>query len=73
MVHVVVTDDGPGIPAEDQARVFDRFVRGRDATGHGGGAGLGLAIVSVIVAAHRGHVSLRSQPGHTEFELALPR
>ena len=54
-----VADDGPGIPAADRERVFDRFTRldwdrGRDS----GGAGLGLAIVRELVAAHGGTVSL---------------
>lgn len=56
---LTVTDDGPGIPAADRDRVFDRFTRldqarGRDA----GGAGLGLAIVRELVAAHGGTVEL---------------
>ncbi|HEV7655403.1 MAG TPA: HAMP domain-containing sensor histidine kinase [Mycobacteriales bacterium] len=56
---LTVTDDGPGIPAADRERVFDRFTRldsdrGRDS----GGAGLGLAIVRELVTAHGGNVSL---------------
>ena len=60
-----VTDDGPGIPAEDRERVFDRFTRidsgrGRDS----GGAGLGLAIVRELVRAHGGTVTLEdAEPG----------
>jgi signal transduction histidine kinase len=60
-----VTDDGPGVPAEDRERVFDRFTRldpgrGRDA----GGAGLGLAIVRELVRAHGGTVALEdAEPG----------
>jgi signal transduction histidine kinase len=54
-----IADDGPGIPREQWARVFDRFVRldasrARDA----GGSGLGLAIVAEIVAAHHGAVQI---------------
>ncbi|MCV7433844.1 HAMP domain-containing sensor histidine kinase [Mycolicibacterium bacteremicum] len=61
---LTVGDDGPGIPAGDRRRVFDRFVRldegrSRDA----GGTGLGLAIVAEIVAAHRGRVSIADRPG----------
>ena len=53
-----MADDGPGIPAADRDRVFDRFTRldwdrGRDS----GGAGLGLAIVRELVAAHGGSVT----------------
>ena len=61
---LVVGDDGPGVPTEDRARVFDRFVRlDADRSRHSGGAGLGLAIVAEIVAAHRGTVRLDERPG----------
>ncbi|MQA24786.1 MAG: HAMP domain-containing protein [Micromonosporaceae bacterium] len=61
---VTVSDDGPGIPAEDRERVFDRFTRldnarARDA----GGAGLGLAIVRELVRLHGGSVQLRDADG----------
>ena len=49
---IVVDDDGPGIPAADRARVFDRFWRGPGATQ--GGSGLGLAIAGWIVERHDG-------------------
>ena len=56
---VTVTDDGPGIPAADRERVFDRFTRLDDARGRdSGGTGLGLAIVRELVAAHGGSVTL---------------
>jgi two-component system sensor histidine kinase TctE len=51
-----VTDNGPGIPANDHARVFERFVRGTDT---GDGCGLGLAIVREIVERSAGQVELR--------------
>jgi two-component system OmpR family sensor kinase len=51
-----VADSGPGIPAEERARVFDRFVRGRDV--HEPGSGLGLSIVKRIADAHHATVSL---------------
>jgi signal transduction histidine kinase len=61
---VTVSDDGPGIPAAERSRVFDRFVRlDPDRSRSGGGAGLGLAIVSEIVAAHRGTVTVGDRPG----------
>jgi signal transduction histidine kinase len=58
-VWMVVVDDGPGIPAADRDRVFDRFTRldaARDRAS--GGAGLGLAIVRELVRAHGGTVTL---------------
>lgn len=74
-VVVVVTDDGPGIPAADRGRVFDRFVRldsSRDRSS--GNSGLGLAIVREIVAAHRGSVSITDRPGGgARFVICLPR
>ncbi len=56
-----VADNGPGIPVEERARVFDRFYRcpGTEATG----SGLGLSIVSRVVAMHRGRVTLDDTPG----------
>ncbi|GFG54984.1 two-component sensor histidine kinase [Mycolicibacterium agri] len=64
--HAVITvdDDGPGIAPQDRERVFDRFVRldaGRSRSS--GGAGLGLAIVREIVAAHHGRVAITDRPG----------
>jgi signal transduction histidine kinase len=59
-----VADDGPGIPAQDRTRVFDRFVRlDPDRSRDGGGTGLGLAIVAEIVASHHGTVSIDNRPG----------
>ena len=61
---VTVADDGPGIPAEDRDRVFDRFVRlDTDRSRRAGGTGLGLAIVAEIVAAHGGSVHIGDRSG----------
>ena len=61
---LAVSDDGPGIPAEDRTRVFDRFVRlDSDRSRRGGGAGLGLAIAREIVVAHEGTVTIGSRAG----------
>lgn len=69
-----VTDTGPGIPPDHQARIFDRFYRIDDSRSrHIGGTGLGLAIVHSIVSAHGGTVTLSSQPGRTEFTISLRR
>ncbi len=59
-----VADDGPGIPPDKRARIFDRFVRlDQDRSRAGGGTGLGLAIVSEVVAAHQGSVSVGDRAG----------
>ena len=74
-VHtILVTDHGPGIPSSDQEHVFTRFWRGDTSrTRHTGGAGLGLAIVSSIVAAHGGTSDVISQLGQgTTIRVRLP-
>ena len=58
---VMVDDNGPGIPAADRERVFERFVR---ATDNGDGCGLGLAIVREIIERHQGTVALDDAPPH---------
>jgi signal transduction histidine kinase/HAMP domain-containing protein len=71
MVRFSVTDHGPGIPAEFQSRIFERFFRvpGDKASG----AGLGLAIAKEIVTAHSGDIGLNSKPGGgCEFYFDLP-
>lgn len=69
-----VTDDGPGIPAADRERVFDRFVRlDESRTRDAGGAGLGLAIVRDIVHRHGGRVHAGVAPqGGALLEVRLP-
>lgn len=70
-----VDDDGPGIPAEQRARVFERFVRlgdGSRARGDGG-VGLGLAMVRGIARRHGGDVTVTASPlGGAHFEVQLP-
>jgi two-component system, OmpR family, sensor kinase len=68
-----VTDDGPGIPAELQPDLFERFVRGDSSRSRAAGStGLGLSIVAAVIAAHHGTVGVTSQPGRTRFTLTLP-
>jgi two-component system sensor histidine kinase KdpD len=72
-IRLSVHDTGPGIPLEQQERVFERYAQSSRA-GDIGGAGLGLAIVRDIVQAHGGRILLESAPGQgTRFTLALPR
>ncbi len=67
-----VSDTGEGIPAADQAIVFDRFYR-RDDTRGRPGTGLGLAIARGIVDAHGGDIVLESAPGRgSAFTVSLP-
>jgi signal transduction histidine kinase len=65
MAALTVTDDGPGIPAADTERVFDRFTRLDEARSRdAGGTGLGLPIVRELVRIHGGTVGLENnQPG----------
>jgi signal transduction histidine kinase len=70
-----VDDDGPGVPAGDRTRVFERFVRLDDARVgiDGGTGGLGLAIVTEIVAAHGGDVVIDDAPlGGARATVRLP-
>jgi len=72
-VELSVRDDGPGIPAEATARIFERFYRVDKARSREqGGTGLGLAIVKNVIQAHGGEVRVLSTPGAgTEFFLTL--
>jgi signal transduction histidine kinase len=72
---LTVSDDGPGIAAAERSRVFERFVRlDADRARSGGGAGLGLAIVAEVVAAHGGTVTVDDRPGGgARMIVALPQ
>ncbi|MFD7402228.1 sensor histidine kinase [Streptomyces sp. NPDC059866] len=70
---VRVTDRGPGIPAADRERVFDRFYRVDKARSRDrGGSGLGLSVASSLVRAHGGTIGLAGEPGRTVFTVRLP-
>jgi two-component system OmpR family sensor kinase len=71
-VRIRVTDEGSGIAADDQRRIFDRFVQ-LDAARRGQGAGLGLPIARWIAEAHSGTLILeQSGPGGSTFCVSLP-
>jgi signal transduction histidine kinase len=71
---VSVTDTGPGIPEEHQARIFDQFHQVDSSnTKAKGGTGLGLAIAKEIVEMHGGRIWVDSVPGHgATFQMELP-
>lgn len=66
-VRVTVEDNGPGIPPEKKARMFDMFMSSKS-----GGRGLGLSVVNEIIAAHQGRIKVDSKPGLTRFSIFLP-
>jgi len=66
-LQVEIIDDGPGLPPEIAEEIFEPFVSGRE-----NGTGLGLALVSRIIADHGGFIGVDSAPGHTVFRISLP-
>jgi signal transduction histidine kinase len=74
VVELRVTDEGPGIPRRERARIFSPYARGARARRAGGpGLGLGLHIVRTLVAMHEGTVGVDSEPGHgASFWVRLP-
>jgi len=72
-IHIDVSDSGPGIPAEDVSRVFERFYRVDKSRSRPGGTGLGLAIVRHLVELHGGTVRAANRPeGGARFVVSLP-
>jgi signal transduction histidine kinase len=73
IAEVIVTDTGPGVPADERDRIFERLVRldaGR-ARDHGG-AGLGLPIARALARAHGGELTCLPHEGGAQFRLSLP-
>ena len=66
-MQIRVIDDGPGIPPDMIAQIFQPFVTTKSA-----GQGLGLAFVSKVAAAHHGIIEVQSVPGRTVFSILLP-
>ena len=77
-IEITIQDTGPGLPAEEVERIFERFYRAdtsrqRDGAQQGG-SGLGLAIAKSIVQAHDGQLSVESEPGKgLKVIISLPR
>jgi two-component system phosphate regulon sensor histidine kinase PhoR len=74
-LRITVTDNGPGIPAQDIARIFERFYRSdRARSREHGGTGLGLSIVKHLAEANHGSVTVGSSVGKgAQFSVFLPR
>ena len=74
--HVIdVQDRGIGIPADERARIFEKFYRGRHVSGlNVQGVGIGLALVRHVAESHGGSIGVQSQPGEgSRFTLRLPK
>ena len=73
-VRVTVRDEGPGIPEDEQPRLFQRFFRSREVRDQAGGVGLGLSICRAIVHAQGGEIGIESAPGRgTSVHFTLPK
>ena len=71
-VAVEVSDDGPGVPADQLPRIFDRFYRA-GLTSRRPGSGLGLAIAAAVAAAHDGRMAAAlGEPHGLRIRLILP-
>ena len=70
-MRIWVEDDGPGVPEDQRAAIFDRFSRGRNAAG--AGSGLGLALARELAQTDGGSLDLSaSELGGARFELTYP-
>jgi two-component system sensor histidine kinase KdpD len=72
-LHIVVADNGPGLPSGQEERIFDKFYRASSAADAGRGSGLGLAICRAIAKVHGGSIAASNPPtGGARFLLRLP-
>jgi len=80
LISIAVTDQGPGIPRQDLARIFEPFYTGGDVLQHSTGVmeyqkrgiGLGLAVVKNFVQMHKGTVNATSSPTGSTFTISIP-
>ena len=68
-IIIIITDNGPGIPADVQPKVYDSFFTTKLA---GEGSGLGLGICKRIIDMHQGSIDFTSEQGKTSFIITLP-
>lgn len=66
-LQIEIVDDGPGLPPEIAAEIFEPFISGRE-----NGTGLGLALVSKLIGQMGGWISVESVPGRTAFRISMP-
>jgi two-component system, OmpR family, sensor histidine kinase KdpD len=72
-VIMSIEDCGPGIPQQEQRKIFDKFVRGKDQRERIPGTGMGLTIAREIVRAHHGRIWVESEPGKgAKFSFSVP-
>ena len=72
-VKIQVRDNGPGVPPEELADIFDRYMRAQQGNNETNNLGLGLEIVRAVAEAHKGKVSARNLDDHgAEFTITLP-
>ena len=72
-ISLSVTNDGPEIPPEDQAKIFEPFYRSKSVQNGNKGHGLGLAIIKRIMERHNGTVEVKSHKSRTSFILTWPK
>jgi len=72
-VQLTISDTGPGIPAKERSRVFDRFYRGAKSRAESDGSGLGLAIAKELIELHGGRIDIdENQDGGTLLRVVFP-
>jgi two-component system phosphate regulon sensor histidine kinase PhoR len=72
-IHLMVKDNGPGIPQNEQNLIFEKFFRGQSELNNSKGTGLGLYLVKYFIELHRGRIDLRSELGQgTQISFSLP-
>jgi signal transduction histidine kinase len=72
-IRFAVADEGPGIPAAERQRIFDKFYRGKGTKEHVSGTGLGLAIARTLVELHGGRIWIDDAAGPGAlFVIAIP-